>query len=263
MDSGIDDLKLKKNTVCFIDGTCGTGKSTLISFLHGYSVNKNTIYMNHNTHVSGAPGYTFSNIYRVYKRTGNYKTIFYDRRPDNNLLWRCIWQIISDYERKDEETFESYIEYNGDFVNEIIKTYTKNKMTKMINRFSNTIFLVDSNVSRVTERLIKRNNGNDRLRARDPFYIKIQNHVYTKVAESSKNINLLDVCYFKSNSYLYRIITEKTGITDHNQVMKKLKKYLGDMLSTKLETCKNKNVFTDHFKSLERYRPLYIRSFTG
>lgn len=173
--------KAKTNVLC-VDGTSCCKKTSIlnaIGILPVLKVQKYRNFVNSTTYAPSAMGYVCAGMSDVLQAT-EFRVM--DRSPLNVLEWHVLWKYIDKYVKlfgnvapdlKIEEHFTFFNEFDI-----IFKSLKDSYFYDFFRQRLDTLAIIDSNIERCDNVLLRRSTGSDAERAGWKFYTFMQNRMY-------------------------------------------------------------------------------------
>lgn len=194
-----------KIPIIFIDGTCCTGKTTIVAQTHRTSIKINNLIPNigkaYNNNSLASFLYMFEQI-PIYKNMEH--VLIFDRSIISNYIWFSIHYLMGlMLAIKDSPLIESYL-----WARPFLSAYALDMNTSLLLNYLpkiHGVFLINSNYESWRKAMYARNNGSDRAYSNSRIYLYAQNHTYRFFAELTGlpvyDISTVDV------SQLYKYLT--------------------------------------------------------
>ncbi|UBZ25623.1 TK3 [Carcinus maenas nudivirus] len=265
-----------------LDGTCCTGKTSLVGKYPNIKTNTSLNSIGMNTNPASALGYYFSSLKLMNEFVNENKLIddliFSDRTPWNNFLWALIWKLLAVMSAENVSiqakmgysnsyTYMNALENNtlvySDYVLNLWSQIMDSVHTEVWLELINTtipIFLVDSNEDDVYKRLIQRNTGSDLERSKWVHYIAVQNYAYTYLAQKfPKHICIIDINRYKNMNHADVLEAVEDVLKNYNMLdYSNWTPLKFDEDNTNMFPCAK---FNNTGKRYQRLRPIAMDSF--
>lgn len=190
---------VKSNNIV-IDGTCGVGKTSILSTLHRpiIKVSQYINDTNRNYDSIVAINYILTSCMMIDTAMG----CVFDRSPISNLAWLIIPQVYSNYKLLEKMT-------TFGLINTILENSQLYSALRFINKKKyNVIIIIDTDIKYVCDKLKQRKSSyTDILAAHWPMYVHVQNMVYSTLAKIL-NYPCIDINYLRE-------FAKKDGITEN------------------------------------------------